>query len=266
MILPRRHTLLVKDQLISVVECVPEESPRGTILILHGWRSEAGVWGAFMERLCAQGYRCIAPDLPGFGLSEMPRRDFTLDLYADTVLGLLKKMKVEECVVIGHSFGARVAIKLALRNTEEIKALILMGAAGITLDKGRLQSIGAIARVVKPLFAPNFMQPLRRSMYSLIGSEDYLAVPELKGTIQNIFAEDLESHLATLSLPTLLVWGANDDMTPLKAARTMNTHIHGSELQVFNQAGHYAFLDQADEVLETVINFLIRAFAENESR
>jgi pimeloyl-ACP methyl ester carboxylesterase len=258
MTLPKRQTYIVHNQLVSVIDCAPKGEIKGVVLILHGWRSEASIWNNVMGDLCEKGYHCIAPDLPGFGLSEAPRKDFVVDDYVDVVYEVIDRMNVSNVVVVGHSFGARVAIKMSLRSNASsvLRGLILIGAAGVSLYKKRTSIISTIAHTVRPLFMLPLLRDLRPYIYRLIGSEDYLASPELKQTFRNILSEDLEPLLDKISLPTTLVWGANDDETPLKAGEIMYRKIRGSHLLVIDDAGHYVFLDHREEVVEEILRFL----------
>jgi len=199
-------------------------------------------------------YSVYALDLPGFGGSPAPQKPFTLSDYSDIVVGFIKKMNLKSVILIGHSFGGRIAIKLSSRKPELVSKLILVDSAGFVDEKK--QGMKVIAKLIKPLFASSYMQGVRSWFYKTIGSEDYLATPELQKTFINVLEEDLTEDMKNIHIPTLLVWGENDQDTPVSYGERMHLLIHHSQLSILSNAGHFSFLDKPEEFYQMFIQFI----------
>jgi pimeloyl-ACP methyl ester carboxylesterase len=97
---------------------------------------------------------------------------------------------------------------------------------------------------------------LRSSLYSAAGSSDYLEAGPLKKTFLKVINEDLSFPAAAIQQPTLLIWGENDDTTPLKEARQLHDKIRGSKLVVLTGAGHFAYSEQPTKVAKLIEDFV----------
>lgn len=249
-------SLIVRDHKIQSYEALSSHKELPPLLFLHGWRSEAHAWFPLFEHFKEEGRTMYFLDLPGFGLSENPHQPFTIDNYTDIVLSFIQRMNLLNPVIVGHSFGGRVAIKLAAKYPHAVSKLVLTGSAGVLLEGKKNAFKKTIARIVKPLFKPSFMKPLRKKIYTYMGAEDYLATPLLKETFLQVINEDLEPLLGDIQCEVLLVWGKEDEATPLQAGYIMNQKIKKSKIVILENAGHYAFLDKPKEFSESVIEFL----------
>lgn len=251
-----KNQIVIKNNLLSYQSY--GKNSDSSILFLHGWRSEGLVWAEVVQLLQSRGYegKIYCLDLPGFGESSMPNENFTLDDYCNVVEEFVKKMDCKKMVLVGHSFGGRIAIKLAARQLDWIEKLVLVDSAGLNLKKNRKKIFGMMARIVKPIFYPNFMKNIRKWAYEIMGSGDYLATPELQQVLINTINEDLFFSLKEIKVPTLIVWGAKDKDTPLEYAKIMKREIKVAKLRVFEEAGHFCFLDESDKFTDEIINFL----------
>ena len=224
-----------------------------SIIFLHGWRAEGTIWNDIATKL-SRDFNVHALDLPGFGGSSAPTIPFTISDYADIVSGFMKKMKIKKSILVGHSFGGRIAIKISATKPKLVKKLVLIDSAGFA-DKKR-QGMKFLAKLVKPLFAPAWMQGMRTRIYKMIRAEDYLATPVLQKTFVNIVEEDLSDDVSRIHAPTLLLWGENDTETPMLYGRKMHEKIQNSQLVVLSGAGHFSFLDKPIGWYTALTNFL----------
>lgn len=202
------------------------------VILLHGWGgSHISMQGSF-NYLSKFDLDIINIDLPGFGQSPHPPDFFTLEDYADTVKQLIEKLSLDQITLIGHSFGARIAILLA--KEKFIKNIILTGAAGI-----------------KPKFS--FKKYLKIKKYkravkkgkdtSKFGSLDYKQLPENQKKVFNrIVNRHLNLDLQDIHKPALLIWGKNDIDTPLYMAKKMNKLLSDSALIILG-GSHYAYIE-----------------------
>jgi pimeloyl-ACP methyl ester carboxylesterase len=165
-------------------------------------------------------------------------------------------LELKNVIIVGHSFGGRVGIKLASEHPELISKLVLVDSAGFASKATKKKFYRIIAKIVKPIFKPKTMQGLRRKIYQKIGAEDYLATPELQTTFVNIVTEDLTADMADIRLPTLVIWGRNDKDTPVRQGERMYATIFNSQLVILEHAGHFSFIDQPQRFAEVLKKFI----------
>ena len=225
------------------------------VLFLHGWGSDFSSFRLFLDRMSEPrtGYRVCALNLPGFGGSDEPSCAWSVDDYADFVLDFLAELEIKSVVLIGHSFGGRIAIKLAARKNLpiEIPKMILVDSAGIRHKKTAKQVAKALFYKIVKHIVP--IEYARKKM----GSEDYRnASPRMRECLVKALNEDLTPCLSSILCPTLLIWGENDTATPLADAKVMEKLIPGAGLVILKNAGHYSFLDQSYTFGKVLDSFL----------
>lgn len=239
--------IVIQRHLINYY-CRLPDSYVAALVFLHGWRSSASVWNGLIEQLDLNTYAVCSLDLPGFGLSESPHRPYDLKDYATIVEELIKKLNLKNVILIGHSFGGRIGVKLSA-NSSLIKSLILIGSAGIKEDTVEKKLKRSVAKIVKPFFRPDFMKALRARLYEHIGSEDYVAAPHLQQTFVKIIGEDLKRDMMKIKIPATIIWGENDKEAPVRWAHQMHKLIKDSKLFIIPNAAHYPFIDQPQEFI-----------------
>lgn len=210
-----------------------------SIVFLHGWGSNKEL----MEHsfaACFPHHRLLFVDLPGFGHSTNPTALCTDDYAHILQLFLAEFHLAETSIMIGHSFGGKVASLLAPRN------LVLLASSGILLPKPLSVSLKiALAKCLRFLglgasrLRAQDAQGLSESMYA---------------TFKNIVNEDFRPIFAALSSKTLLLWGKDDTATPLCCAHEIAALIPNSKLLVF-EGDHYFFLKQAQEVAKNILQY-----------
>ena len=232
---------------------------KGTpLLLLHGWGSSLETFhgmGGDLARL----FRVTAFDFPGHGESDLPPSTWHVDDFVELTLGLMAELGIERAAVLGHSFGGRVAIKLAAAHPEKVERLVLVDSAGVPPPRTWRRTVRrAASRLANAmghhLGAPG--QAIRRAIVRRIASPDYLNAGPLRATFVAIVNEDLRLSLAAIKCPTLLVWGDQDEDTPLADARLMEKLIPNSSLLVLKNAGHFSYLDQYGRLRLALIPFL----------
>ncbi len=242
-----------------------KEGQKGSaILLLHGWGSNIELFNSMIASLSKE-HIVYALDLPGFGKSEEPKKSMDVSGYVDFVIKFIEKMEIKKVSILGHSFGGRIIIKMANRDnlTFKIDRLVLLDSAGIKpKDNGgktlksrfyKFSKKVVNTKLVKKI-APNALEKLK----SKFGSEDYKnASPVMREVLVKTVNEDLEPLLKGINYPTLLVWGENDDATPLSDAKIMEREIKDSGLVVVKYGSHYSFLDDPIFVNRVLENFFL---------
>lgn len=232
------------------------------VLLLHGWGSNITLFQNTVN-LLSQKYKVIAPDMPGFGESDEPKEPWDVDRYVDFVLEFLKDYQFEKITLLGHSFGGRVIIKLCSRQLPfEIEKVILVDSAGVKPEKTTAQKIKqSTYKMTKKIFAsaavqkmfPDALENLRRKN----GSADYNAAsPIMRQTLVKVVNEDLCDLMPNVKCPALLIWGKNDDATPLSDGQLMEKLMPEAALVAFDNAGHYSFLDQQVQFTRVMASFM----------
>ncbi len=231
---------VVQDLLVNYY--VRGKGSRRTLLFLHGWRAEAALWLPVLEKF-ETGDAVYCLDLPGFGGSELPPKAYAVGDYADMVSVFVDDLKLKNVILVGHSFGGRVAMKIAARQPKFLQGIVLVDSAGF-VDVTKMKQVKRmVAKILRPVFRRDALKDLRRYIYRMMGSEDYVATPELRETYLKAISEDLSYDMTRIAVPAGIIWGERDKETPLSFAHRMKELIPRAALAVIPRAGHFSFLD-----------------------
>lgn len=231
------------------------------ILLLHGWGVDSGSLRPVSTLLKDQTEsRIYSLDFPGFGYSDPPPAAWCVQDYVDFLLGFMDELQIERATLLGHSFGGRVAIKLAAQCPQRVDRLVLVDSAGIKPPRtagyyfkvAAAKTLKFVARAVPPVQR----NALFKKTQSRLGSSDYQKAGALRGTFVRVVNEDLRDCLPLIHVPTLLVWGAKDRETPLSDAYIMRDAIPGARLEVIQNAEHFSYLDDFTSFSALLLNFL----------
>lgn len=213
------------------------------IVILHGWNLDSAKYQNLSSELKDKYSGVYCPDLPGFGKAEIEADSWNLTDYAEFVKKYLHKHHLANPILIGHSFGGRIAIRFASLYPKAVKAIVLSGTPGVSLPGINTRINKYIAKtglfILRLIRLQRQENKIRDFYYSLIRSSDYRkTTEELKQTFKNIIQDDLRRDMAKISTPTLLVWGALDQIVPLPIAKKMRSYLPFCELVIFPRAKH----------------------------
>jgi pimeloyl-ACP methyl ester carboxylesterase len=252
---PWRQDMLHIDGL-SVRSQVGGQGPQ--VLLLHGWGGAIESFAPVLDDL-QRSYTVAAFDLPGFGRSSLPPTTWGSADYARLTLKIMERLQLDRPHLIGHSFGGQVSIQLASSAPERVGKLVLVCSAGIRTRPALATRLKrTAARLGRWLAAHGgwMGEKARAAIHHRVQSRDYANAGPLRPTLVRVINEDLTSLLPLITSPTLLVWGAQDHDVPLAAARLMARLIPVAQLVVFENAGHFAYLDQFDRFRLLVGRFL----------
>lgn len=214
------------------------------ILILHGWNLTASKFWELQNEFKKKGYHVICPDLPGFGTSRIPNHPLILSDYVKFVEDMLKIQKINKVILVGHSFGGRIGIKLAVESPQLVHSLVLTGAPGINpVPKGKILFFLYIAKIGNLIFSLPILAFLKncakKYLYKTARASDfYNTHGVMRETFKNIVREDLSSYLKKIAIPTLLLWGEEDMIVPLRTAKAMSKLLIDAKLVVIPEARH----------------------------
>ena len=231
------------------------------ILFLHGWGANIGLVLPLAERLGKLGYRCYMLDLPGFGESDDPPQAWTIYDYTKFVLDYLDHHELESVLLFGHSFGGRLGLILGSEHSHRIRKMALSDSAGIKPKTPfgtnlRLNSYKIIRDGLYKVGLKSLADTLRNQYNQRYGSSDFQQVSGvMRQTFINVVNEDLLYLASQVKASTLLFWGDKDEDTPLWMGEKLEQEIPDAGLIVHKGAGHYAYLEKADETARVMDYF-----------
>jgi len=238
------------------------------ILLLHAFPLDRSMWAPQLGALVTAG-RCIAPDFRGLGATE-GATPYSMDQYADDVAALVQALGAGPAVVVGLSMGGYVAFALWRRHRAHVRALVLVDTRpGPDSDEGREKR----RRLIEVARARGSGAVADLQIASMVGETTRARRPDVVETIRSMIAAapvggivgaleammarpDSSATLGTIDVPTLVVVGEEDALTPPPEARAMHERIRGSRLEVLAGAGHIANLEQPSAFNHVVGEFI----------
>ena len=224
-------------------------NPKGKdVVLLHGWGQNIEMMKPLGDNL--EDFLITIIDFPGFGESSEPTSAMTIYDYTEVLEELLKELKIRNPIVMGHSFGGRVAIVYASRNV--VEKLVLFGAPCIRHERKSTKE-----KMLKSLKKLPGMNSFGEYMKKYIGSEDYRnASPVMRETLVNTVNEDLTECAKKIEAPTLLIWGTLDTAAPIEEAKELEALLIDGALIELPGCTHYAYLEALPQVVNILNNFL----------
>lgn len=235
------------------------ESP-ARVVALHGWGRTHRDFDRVLAPSGATPFAAIALDLPGFGATPAPTEPWTSRDFADAIVPVLEEIG-EPVVLVGHSHGGRVAVALADMVPNRVAGLVLVGAP-VLRPATRRPSLGY--RLLRSLYRRGLYSEARmEALRQRRGSADYRAATGvLRDTLVTVVNEDFTSELQRLTVPTVLVWGADDVDVPPQVAEqaaallAQNEAGVNAKVVVLDGVGHLV-PTQAPAELRTAIEELL---------
>ena len=228
------------------------------ILILHGWGLNGKTYTKLMEFFRKEGFNVYAPDLPGFA-AEPLKKTMNLDDYVYFVHDFIMKHEIQKVILIGHSFGGRIAIKYTFKYPEDVSKLILTGAPVIR-KKSLIKQIAYLAAVlggkVFSVFPKKPKEFFRKTLYFAIGEWDYYKSGPLKQVFKNIIGEDLVCYIKKINIPTLLIWGRDDRLVPVSSVEKIKNYIPHAKVIIVPNTGHKLPYENAALFFEKVLPYI----------
>jgi pimeloyl-ACP methyl ester carboxylesterase len=236
------------------------------LVLLHGIGASAERWSRVIPTL-SKYFRVITPDIVGFGYSDKPTVEYTMDFFLDFFNEFLDNLDIPKASMIGSSFGGHLATEFAIRFNRRIDRLVLASPAGMmrtstpTLD-------GYIMAALYPTFE-NAFKAFREMAHDPDAVTDQIVMdfvnrmklPNAKYAFMSTllgmrYAPKLQGRLSKIISPTLLVWGDSDKMIPVQYAKEYN-EIPDSELVVIKNCGHTPYVEKPMTFNKLILKFLV---------
>ncbi len=230
------------------------------VLMIHGWGANADLMMPLGNRLLPLGYRVYAPDLPGFGGSDLPPSAWSVRDYVDFVLAYMDALKLDQVLYFGHSHGGRIGLVLGAEHSARLSKMALADSAGVktpasTATQARLKTYKLVRQSLTAVGLKATSDHLRDWYNDRYGSTDFKNAGPLRETFIRIVGEDLLPVAARVKVPTLLLWGDGDQDTPLAHGQRLEKAIPDAGLVILNGAGHYSYIDKPVESARIVDYF-----------
>jgi pimeloyl-ACP methyl ester carboxylesterase len=256
---------------------------RPPVLLVHGWMISHWAWRQVIPALVAEGHEVIAIDLPGFGESDRPlppRYRYDASSYADTLLGVLDALELPRVILVGQSLGGAVSLLAAARHPDRVERLVLVDPLVYKADlsfEGRAVMLPVAGRALFRFGVSRaaIRVMLRRDIYvdGRCASEDWVdyiwervnrpgGVEAAHAALSTVMEPALiERSTFAVRAPTLIVWGENDRLFPVRFGRRLQGEIAGSELRIIPACGHAPPEERPTEFVTALRPFLAKRAA-----
>jgi pimeloyl-ACP methyl ester carboxylesterase len=264
------------DITIAYEDSGPQLSTRPTILFIHGYPLNRKLWQLQISDL-ADSARMLIPDLRGFGESHAALGPYSMELLADDCNAFLDQLGVVESIIIcGLSMGGYIAFAFFRKYSWRVRGLILTATrAGADSLEAKTNRDKAIALAEKE----GSEAIVRLMLPKMLSAQTYASRPELVEHVRGILSSasvhgitgvlagmrdrpDSTPLLAQITVPTLLIFGEEDQFVPRSEIEAMRDAIHGSQLHLILNAGHLPNLEQP-ETYNALVRAYLAAFTEN---
>jgi pimeloyl-ACP methyl ester carboxylesterase len=259
---------------IAFREAVPDgwSGSGPAAMALHGYPTSSYLWRNVLPAIAAAGYRAVAPDLPGFGDSPADRSG-TWERQVEAVERFRRSLGLERLVLIVHDWGGLIGLRWACDHPDAVTALVITDTGFFPDGKWHglaksLQTEGEGEQLVENMNRELFGAALRQispsvpdeaidQYFKVFGDADRRASQlELYRSGDFSKLEPYRGKLAALGVPTLIVWGAQDEFARVAGGRRFNEEIPGSRLIVLENAGHFLTEDAPERVAHEIAGFL----------
>ncbi len=272
-------TYTLNGQTIHTEEEGPTDGP--IAILIHGWSSSSFTWAPVLPPL-SRRYRCIAVDLPGFGKSPAPKGPPTIAGYADLIAELIEQFTDRAVLVLGHSMGGQITATLALRHPMLVERMVLLNPAlsgrlstrvnlllapHVLAERFRFMEWLLFVLAQTPLdYTDYLLKPSNFAERARVSEADYARIREDarrrgQGRVRAacfgaMRAGDLRGRLGRVEAPALVIWGAEDDVVPLRDAGAVAEEWFTADLRLIPNAGHWPQFEQPDVTLRHIALFL----------
>lgn len=268
----------INGQTIYTEEHGPVDGP--IAVLIHGWSSSSFTWAPVIP-LLSRRYRCIAVDLPGFGKSPPPKRP-TIPGYADLIAALITQLSERPILLLGHSMGGQISTTLALRYPMLLERMVLLNPAlsgrlstrvnlllapHVLSERFRFMEWLLYILSKTPLdYTDHLLKPSNFAERARVSEEDYQRIRadarrigqgRVRAACYKAMLEgDLRGQLSRVEPPALVIWGAEDNIVPLRDAGVVAEEWPSADLRLIPNAGHWPQFEQTDVTLRHIALFL----------
>ena len=237
-----------------------------TLVLIHGLGASAERWEKVIP-LFAKHFRVIIPDLIGFGYSDKPLADYTLDFFSSFLEKFFAAANIQNPILIGSSLGGQIAVEYTAEHSQNVEKLILISPSGVMK-----KSTPALDAYIMAALYPN-EQSAKSAFETMEGSGKSIPIDIINGfvtrmklpnakfafmsTLLGLKNSDLITEkLTNISSPTLIIWGTNDPIIPITFADVFVSSIENCQFYQMNECGHTPYVQEPEKFASYVLKFL----------
>ena len=249
----------------NTIRYVEEGNSTENLLLIHGLGASAERWEHVIPQF-AKNYRVLVPDLIGFGLSDKPVVDYTTDYLSEFIRKFLKKLGIDSVSIIGSSLGGQIGAEFTYQNNSMVEKLVLISPSGIMKHSTpALDAYVMAALYPSDSSASNAFQIMSGSKNidkkTIKGFVQRMKLPNAKMAFMSTLlglkdAEIISEKLVSIKSPTLIIWGENDPIIPIKYAQSFVSEIDDCRFVKMENCGHTPYVEVPDKFYKIVSDFL----------
>ncbi len=243
------------------------------VVFVHGFPFSLEMWRGQIDAVSAEGFRALAYDIRGHGMSDVGDGQYTIESHVDDLFALLDHLKIGKAAIVGLSMGGYIALRAMEREQGRFSAAVLCDTKSeADNDEGKIRR-AASARAVKIDGSTAYAAVYVKSMFT---SETFSANPGIVERVQQVIAHtpplsiagtiialaartDTTGSLGAIAIPTMILVGEKDTVTPLLSSQSMQSRIRGAELHIVPGAAHLSNLENPSFFNDKLVKFLKRA-------
>ncbi len=231
------------------------------IIFSHGWMDDCSVWKSQIE-FFAKKYKVIVYDHRGHGKSDKPEKDYSIQTLSNDLYSLIQKLNLEKVTIIGLSMGGMTAMVFALDHPEKVSRLVLVGTTAKMSFSMRVQiwimmhifPYKSFARgVIDAKYNKPSEQVIKEAMDRALRTPKHAAYECSLEFTKNY---DIRDRVSKIKVPTLIIVGDKDNITPVDMSQYLNREIEGSKLQIMPNSKHMPMIDKVKELNEITDKFI----------
>ena len=235
---------------VSVNYTFYDNKSKTSLVYLHGWGQNIEMMMPIAKPFIKE-YNVLIIDLPGFGESSEPKNVWSLYDYSDMVHDLVKRLKLKNVCLIGHSFGGKISICYSTKY--EVSKLVLLASP----YKKSQYSETFKAKLLKKLKSIKLLKGFEETAKKIFGSTDYKNASEvMRKILVGHVNTDLSEEVRKIKCPTLLIWGTEDTAVKYSDAVELEKLIPDCGLVTYEGCTHYAYLENLNQTISVLNNFI----------
>jgi len=223
---------------------------KDTIVLLHGWGQNIEMMKPVGDNFKKE-FNILVIDLPGFGGSEEPKIPLEVIDYVHIVHLLLEKLKINNPILVGHSFGGKISLLYA--SMYQVKKMILFSSP----FKKEIKKLSLKTKFLKFCKKIPIIKNLEGYAKKKIGSTDYKNASDMmRKILVNTVNLDITEEVKKITCPTIIIWGTNDSAVPVERAYELESLIKDAGAIIYDNCTHYAYLERLGQTINIIRNFL----------
>ncbi len=228
-----------------------------SIVLVHGWGGDLGSLEELKNVLTQFGYLVYNLELKGFGKTGEPEKPWLIGDFSNYIVEFCQTQQIDKPILVGHSFSGKIVLDIAVNRLFDLKKIVLIGADGVYPTFSLKKSAFRLLSSIKRLLPEDLQERLAKKYYKYILKKiHYVKTSDvMRNTLINCDKVTYHTQLAAINIPTLIIWGSRDKVTPLWMGELLHQGIAGSNFEVIEDIGHSIPLRHPAFIAELIHKF-----------